>query len=69
MADRRYTYQMCECGDPWCAGCNEDEEPTLETEQAAYEESMRQADLEAAQDEALYYEELEAKTLLAEMDE
>jgi hypothetical protein len=21
--DRRYTYEPCECGDPWCAGCED----------------------------------------------
>lgn len=25
MADRRYTAEMCECGDAFCAGCYEPE--------------------------------------------
>ena len=32
MADRRYTYEMCECGNPDCAGCN----PEPEREYFAY---------------------------------
>lgn len=24
MSDRRYTYQMCECGNPDCVGCEPD---------------------------------------------